>query len=85
MKAELRSVWLVHNYVNVVSRVMNARSQMSAGGDGWTCIPAVRIEDLPCQERERALTLYAAVTREKEADILRATEDRWSSHQVASG
>ena len=85
MKAELWNSWLLHNYSNIVSRVLNARSQTSAGREGWTFTPAVSIEALPCQEQERALTVYAAVTREAEADILRATEDTWSSYQSRFG
>ena len=85
MKAELRSSWLLHNYTNIVSRVLNARSQTSAGREGWTFTPAVSIAALPSQEQGRALTVYAAVTRDTEADILRATEDTWSSYQSSLG
>ena len=85
MKAELWNSWLVHNYSDIVSRVLNARSQTSAGREGWTFTPAVSIEALPYQEQERARTVYAAVTREREADILRATEDTWSSYQSRFG
>ena len=52
------------------------RSQTPAACEGWAFTPAVSIEALPCQEKGRALKVYAAVTREAEADILRATEDR---------
>ena len=65
--------------------MLNARSQTSAGREGWTFTPAVSIEALPYQEQERARTVYAAVTREREADILRATEDTWSSYQSRFG
>ena len=85
MKAELRSSWLLHNYTSIVSRVLNARSQTSAGCEGWTFTPAVSIEALPCQEKGRALKVYASVTREEEADILRVTEDSWSSYQSSLG
>lgn len=84
LKAELRSSWLLHNYTSIVSRVVNARSQTSAVCEGWTFTPAVSIEALPCQEKGRALKVYAAVTREAEADILRATEESWSCTRPAS-
>ena len=57
MKAELRSSWLLHNYTNIVSRVLNARSQTSAGREGWTFTPAVSIAALPSQEQGHALTV----------------------------
>ena len=43
-----------------LSRVLNARSQTAAGREGWTFQPAVSVEALPCLEKERALTVYAA-------------------------
>ena len=85
VKAELRSSWLQQNYINIVSRVLNARSQTSAGREGWTFTPAVSVDALPGQEKGRAIAVYAAVTREAEADILHATEDKWSLYQSSLG
>ena len=85
VRAEIRRSWLVEKYVNVVSQVVNARTQTSADGDSWTFQPAVSIESLPCAERVRAATVFSVVTRETEADILRVTEDRWSSYQAILG
>ena len=85
VKAELRNCWLLKNYTQVVSRVLNARSQTSSGCGGWTFSPAVSIETLPCEEQERAQKLYAAVTREAEAKIICVTEDSWNSYQSNIG
>ena len=69
IKAKLRSSWLRENYIKIVSRVLSARSQTSAGREGWTFTPAVSIAALPRQDQERAATVYAAVTRSTEAEI----------------
>ena len=85
VKADLRNCWLLKHYTQVVSRVLKARSQTSSGCGGWTFSPAVSIETLPCEEQERAQKLYAAVTREAEANISCVTEDAWNSYQPTIG
>ena len=85
VKAELRNSWLLANYIQVVARVINARSKTSSGRGGWTFSPAVAIDTLPGEEQERAQKLYAAVTREDEAKIISVMEDSWKSYQSTSG
>ena len=85
VKAELRSAWLVENYIKIVTRVLEARSQTSACKDRWTFTPAIAIEALPIEQRACAQKTYAAVTRETEADVSRATEDTWSLYQSSLG
>ena len=56
---QLRSAWLVQNYISIVSRVLKAQSQTTAGSVGWTFTPAVPIEAVPCEKKGRALAAYA--------------------------
>ena len=63
--------------IELVTQVVQARH--------WTLTPAVAVEALPTEVKERALAAYAAFIRESEADVLRAMEDSWGAYQLRFG
>ena len=65
VKEELRMKWLKKNYINVVTRVLDAM---------WTFSPMVPVETLPESERAESANMYAIVDRTAAQDRCRRRE-----------